>query len=280
MLVRPISAVVCPLDQKPLAAEGSSLRCEASHTFDRAREGYTNLLAVQWKGSKNPGDDAAMVAARTRFLSAGFYRPIAELAFAQLSAGSEAVADAGCGEGYYLRVIAELAAAKGGAETLELGGYDISKDAVRAAAKQRGPISYFVAGHRHPPFAPASLDALLSLFGFPDWPSFAGMLKTGGAVLAVDPGPDHLIELRKIIYPEINPAKEAKGDEATAAGFTLAAEIPLRFSFEVPSAALLADLLSMTPHGHRASAERKQALLEKERLMLTGDVVLRRWVKG
>ena len=284
MEIRPYSTIVCPIDQTPLRAEGSSLRCEKNHSFDRAREGYTNLLAVQWKGSKNPGDDADMVTARTRFLSAGLYAPIAERVVAELrplfdSEEPARVADAGCGEGYYLRTIAALAGG-GKAPLLELGGYDISKPAVRAAAKQGGPIAYFVAGHRHPPFAAGSVDALLSIFGFADWASFAGLLSEDGRVITVDSGPDHLRELREIVYPEVKETKAARFEEQAEAGFTLEAEDSLRFSFTVPSAALLADLLSMTPHGHRAPAERKKLLLERSSLALTGEVVLRRWRHG
>ncbi len=84
------------------------------------------------------------------------------------------LADAGCGEGYYLRTLAELAATSSGESTLELGAYDISKDAVKAAAKRKGPIAYFVASNRHPRFAAGSLDMLFSIFGFADLAGLRG----------------------------------------------------------------------------------------------------------
>ncbi|MBE0772565.1 SAM-dependent methyltransferase, partial [Escherichia coli] len=49
--------------------------CPAGHRFDRARQGYLNLLPVQHKKSLDPGDNAAMVEARRQFLGAGHYAP-------------------------------------------------------------------------------------------------------------------------------------------------------------------------------------------------------------
>ena len=48
--------LICPLCGKPLVREERSWRCENRHSFDIARQGYVNLLAVQQKHSLNPGD--------------------------------------------------------------------------------------------------------------------------------------------------------------------------------------------------------------------------------
>lgn len=50
----------------------------AGHRFDRARQGYLNLLPVQHKNSRDPGDNLAMVEARRDFLNAGHYAPVAK----------------------------------------------------------------------------------------------------------------------------------------------------------------------------------------------------------
>ena len=78
MSVEPFSALACPLDGDPLTPEGQTWRCPAGHSFDTARQGYVHLLPVQNKRSRDPGDSKAMVAARQRFLNAGYYQPIAE----------------------------------------------------------------------------------------------------------------------------------------------------------------------------------------------------------
>lgn len=47
-----------------------------------------------------------------------------------------------------------------------------------------------------------SLDRVLRLFGFPVYLEYARVLKPGGMLL-VEAGPEHLRELREIIYPTL-----------------------------------------------------------------------------
>ena len=136
MSITPFQALACPLDDEPLQRDGKVWRCAHGHSFDVARQGYVHLLPVQNKRSRDPGDSKQMVAARRRFLNAGHYRPIAEAVSRAALAGlpTDATAnclDAGCGEGYYLRELADAA----GEQPLALLGLDISKWAVLAAAK-------------------------------------------------------------------------------------------------------------------------------------------------
>ncbi len=76
-MITPFPALACPLDGAPLHGDGTSWRCAAGHSFDIAAQGYTHLLPVQQKRSRDPGDSKEMVAARRRFLNAGNYQPIA-----------------------------------------------------------------------------------------------------------------------------------------------------------------------------------------------------------
>ena len=96
------SALACPLDGEPLNQSGTCWRCPAGHSFDVARQGYLHLLPVQKKRSLDPGDSKDMVAARRRFLNAGFYQPIAEAVNKAVAPGAAdakplACLDAGCG---------------------------------------------------------------------------------------------------------------------------------------------------------------------------------------
>jgi 23S rRNA (guanine745-N1)-methyltransferase len=255
------------------SADGSALRCTSGHSFDRAREGYFNLLLVQHKASLDPGDSKAMVAARRRILDAHCYRPIAERLVARVAGLNPAPAtilDAGCGEGTYLNALAH---GLPGAPLLV--GIDISKWAVQAAAKRSTAAFWAVATNRHLPFAPSSIDLIVSLFGFPVWSEFARVQAPAGHVLLVDPGPDHLIELRSIIYPEVTRAAPPSLAAAQAAGYRLIDEQPLSFPIALTSAAQIADLLAMTPHDHRAPLAGRAALASHDSLALTGDVVFR-----
>ena len=94
---------MCPHCRQPLEGCESGLVCLNGHRFDRAKEGYINLLPVQHKRSKQPGDNAEMVQGRRALHQAQLYRPLAE-ALCDLVASYTDVSrllDIGCGEGYY-----------------------------------------------------------------------------------------------------------------------------------------------------------------------------------
>lgn len=98
----------CPLCHQPLSREKNSYICPQRHQFDMAKEGYVNLLPVQHKRSRDPGDSAEMIQARRAFLDAGHYQPLRDAIVAQLrerlDEKATAVLDIGCGEGYYTRI--------------------------------------------------------------------------------------------------------------------------------------------------------------------------------
>lgn len=273
--------LICPHDGAPLASRGNSLVCPRNHAFDIAREGYVNLLPVNEKASRDPGDSKEMVAARRRFLETGTYAPIADAVAARAAellaetVGKRefAILDAGCGEGYYLKHIAAALEAVAGATVVRLAGSDISKWAVRAAAKRPLPAAWTVASNKRLPFAADSIDLVLCLFGFPVWPGFAAVQPIGGHVLTADPGTDHLVEMRRIIYPVID---EATIRPATGgAGYVQISEHRVHASAHLPSQSVIADLFAMTPHAHRASAAGRAALGERPELDVTIDVLLR-----
>jgi 23S rRNA (guanine745-N1)-methyltransferase len=268
--------LACPICRSALEHAGSVLRCASGHSFDRAREGYYNLLAVQHKASIDPGDSREMVAARRQFLGAGHYGPIAARTCAivqQLVEGKKwpcSILDAGCGEGYYLEAVAGSLPAD-----ISFAGIDISKWAIRTAAKRSQRIFWAVASNRHLPFAPGSIDLILSMFGFPLWDAFAAAQPRGGQVLLVDPGPDHLIELRSVIYRQVNTTTPQSIEAALQAGYRLDDEQRLQFRVDLSSAAQIAELLTMTPHAHRAPQEGREALARLRALTVTADVVFR-----
>jgi 23S rRNA (guanine745-N1)-methyltransferase len=292
MSALPFTALACPLDGAPLQRQAVSLRCPEGHCFDLAAQGYVNLLPVQNKRSRDPGDSKEMVAARRRFLEAGHYKPIADaVAQAVLACAvpgrTLTCLDAGCGEGYYLR---QLAAAAAEARPLALAGLDISKWAVQAAAKrdlqdarsQAGAsasaapsTTWIVGSNAGLPVLPATLDRVLCMFGFPVYPEFARVLRRGGELLQVDAGPDHLRELREVIYPTLKPERPAS--RSAPPGFEHLGTDSLRFQIHVDGPAAIADLLAMTPHLYRATAEGRARAAALSALTMTVDVRLARY---
>ena len=68
----------CPSCGQALEDSDDRLLCPANHSFDRSKEGYVNLLPVQKKRSKRPGDSLEMVLGRRAVHEALLYQPLAE----------------------------------------------------------------------------------------------------------------------------------------------------------------------------------------------------------
>lgn len=271
----------CPMDATRLEQQQRSLICAQGHTFDLAKTGYVNLLPVQNKRSKDPGDSKEMVAARQTFLNQQHYYPLVKAIIDTAPAGfwqqaELSVLDAGCGEGYYLQQIGQVLAEQ--SLQPERIGLDISKWAIMAASKRDKQVSWIVGSNAALPMPEARVDGVLCLFGFPVFSEFARVLKDGGYMLLVESGEDHLIELREILYPSIHDYKATFKDGV--AGFECHSEHKLNYRFELTSQVAIQQLLSMTPHIHKASYEGREAVKALESISVTADIKLRWYGKN
>ena len=274
-MTNPLDALplVCPHDGLSLLRDRQVLRCAAGHVFDIARQGHANVLPVGRKASRDPGDSVDMVRARRNVLDSGFLAPLRDALIehpaivAALDANA-LVVDAGCGDGYYTAALAERW------PRCAMLGIDVSKHAIRMAAQRHREVAWLVASNRRLPVVPGACDLILSLFGFACWDVWAEHQRDEQCVVSVDPGPRHLIELRERIYDRVRlhapPARAA----AQAAGYRLHDERALSVERrDVP----MAQLLAMTPHGHRATPAAREQLLERPPSSMTIDVVVRTW---
>lgn len=269
--------LLCPLcdSQKLRLQTPKSLVCDAGHCFDISKRGYVNLLPVQNKRSKAPGDSEEMVQARARFLDSGAYLPIAD--FIQQSLGalvdktpldSLHILDAGCGDGYYTERLQTAFS------DVSCYGLDISKAAVDRASRRSKAINWLVASNRDVPLESSSFDVIICAFGFACYDEFARLLKPGGALLLFEAAANHLLELRQQLYPELVQKPLPSIDVALEQGFSLSTEDNTQVRIEL-NPEQLADLLVMTPHGYRAGAPDKARVLALDSLELQLDVSLR-----
>lgn len=261
------SLFVCPICGLPLGREAGRYVCGGGHSFDIAKEGYVNLLPANRQHSKAPGDDKDMTAARTRFLEGGWYGPLRyELCklIDSLSPGAPSLLDAGCGEGWYTAALAEAVAAKGG----RAAGLDLSKPAVKKAAKRCPAGEFAVASVYHLPLADGSVDVLTNCFSPLAADEFYRALKPGGKFLYVVPGPRHLWELKKTLYD--SPYENEEKREAYP-GFRYVDIVPVETRFTLPTAQAIGDLYRMTPYYWKTPKAGAERLGELERLAVTAQ---------
>ena len=245
----------CPLCASPLSRTEHNYRCPNNHSFDKAAAGYVHLLPPNKKHSANPGDDKEMVAARAAFLEKGHYAPLrnalCELAVQELkNIPAPALLDSGCGEGYYTAGVFQALSQAG--KTVRAAGVDISKFAVRRAAKKLPTEEFAVASVYHLPVADGSIDFLSNVFSPLAVEEFARVLKPGGVFCYVVPSARHLWEMKEILYPAPyeNPVKR---DDYT--GFVWEGAQQVRYTLHLEDPADIMALFGMTPYAWKTPKE-------------------------
>ena len=258
--------LLCPICGEKLNSRGSSRVCPRGHCFDVARQGYVNLLPVQFKHALHPGDTREQVLSRREFLEAGFYAPIAQTLIDTAAALniSGPVLDVGCGEGYYAARLAD-------ALHCPLTGLDISKEAVRCAAGKYKNCRWLCATASHIPVEDGAAALITSLFALTVPEEFHRVLAPGGYFLQVLAAPDHLLGLKSIIYDRLEHKEKILHPELP--GFVPVKSVPIRFSFTVEGRQVQ-NLLSMTPHVYRIARSGAERLARTERLTDEASCVL------
>lgn len=247
--------LICPVCGKPLKKTEKSFICEKGHVFDIAKEGYVNLLTGNRAGG---GDNPEMVAARRNFLGEDYYKCLRE-ALRPLVFGT--VLDACCGEGYFTQAIAESAD--------NAFAFDLSKDAVKRAAKKIKNATFFVGNIANIPVADASIDVLTHIFA-PMHEECARVLKEDGLLLQVVPGKRHLWQMKQALYEK---PYENDNSSNLPPCFRITEEIRVTDIITV-SHERLGDLLKMTPYGYKTSEAATKKFLELPQLKTEIDFII------
>ncbi|MDP9695947.1 UNVERIFIED_ORG: 23S rRNA (guanine745-N1)-methyltransferase [Arthrobacter globiformis] len=261
---------VCRQDLQPVGDGGTgrvrALACRERHSFDAARQGYFNMLVG--KGTAFESDTAEMVAARSAFLDAGHYRPLAEAlaraAEPALNGPAPTVLDSGTGTGHYLRAVLDYlgdhlthrehedgAGGMDGAAGVAAVGLDISKFALRRAAKLNPEAINLVGDVWQPlPLPDAAVDVVTVVFAPRNAAEFARVLKPTGRLIVVTPRAGHLGEIAsRAGMLGIDPVKDERLADALAGRFSPLStqDIDVNLSLSPQD---VANLALMGPAGH------------------------------
>ena len=234
----PRAALLCPVRgcPQPLTWGQTQAICPSGHCFDRAKSGYYNLLQVQERRSKHPGDSKAAVQARRRSLGRGLGESLRDALGDRIGAwglaGDGLILDAGCGEGYYMQALCQRFGFEG-------WGVDISTPAIEAAARAYPRANWVVANADRPmPFADGCFQLITSITARKNPAEFHRLLGNGGRLLVAVAHEDDQKELRGALFGEL--------PESDRAGATVAAFEP-RFTLE--DEAVVSSRVTLDPDG-------------------------------
>ncbi len=261
----------CPICLTALSLLNKTYRCENNHCYDVAKEGYVNLLPVQHKHSKDPGDNADMVNARRAFLDKGFYQPLIDKLLSLYKKHADItlpIFDAGCGEGFYTHQYKT--------DNNQVYGIDISKSAVKIAAKRYKDSSFSVGTLSQLPFNDSEMGWINSIYAPILEEEFSRVLHSNGYLITVTPAEKHLIELKSLIYID---AKEHDTSKDPIEHLTLVSEEKLNYTMNFTAPSDMLNLLSMTPFAFKASTEVIDELKNKIEFNCQADFLIRLYKK-
>lgn len=241
--------LVCPVCGGSLRLQERSLVCEARHSFDLAKQGYVNL----YRGKPINEYTKESFRERQTILEKGMYAHLLEeiCDFLRKTYGPDAaevpgidgnpakkvLLDAGCGEGYYTREIAQRLG-----EKLELYGTDLSRDSIQLAAgtaNGMGPgpadIKWFVSDISKLPVGDGSCDVVLDIFTSANYQEFQRVLASDGYLVKIIPGEGHVKELREAAKDQLfhKEYKERKGAAVFGEHFDVVLQKTVSRTFEV-----------------------------------------------
>ena len=273
--------LTCPICETSLTLSSNSLICNNNHCFDYSKEGYINLLPPQHKKTKDPGDNKEMIRCRKDFLQVGYYEFLApeitsiisqflpekqDIEPIEKTKSCIYFLDSGCGEGYFTSHIKSIIESKSN-YNIEYYGMDISKEAVKLAAKRNKEINWFVASSNNIPVANNSLDIVLKINAPLNFEKLKIRLSSNAIIISVSPGKNHLEKLRETMYlkPLVHKLEE------TPDGFTLLHQKEIEKQMTIPNQQDINNLFRMTPYYWNSSPLVKQKVAELNELKTTAS---------
>lgn len=259
--------IICPVCGEDLTDGGKSYTCKNGHCFDKAKEGYVNLLTSSHKNGSLIGDNRDMALNRRDFLTKGYFDALVKGLVSFINETDlqiPTIADICCGEGYYGDKIK--------AETdCDMLGFDLSKEMVRLAAKRKNGITYFVGNLARIPVKDKSVDISLHLFAPFHEKEFSRITKDGGYIVSVVAGENHLFELKELLYD--TPYKNDEEPPETE-NLTLIEKRKITAKVHLESNSDIMALFKMTPYYYHTKDEDKAKLSGINEMDMTTEFVM------
>ena len=195
----------CPLCGGAFSRKDNSLVCEKRHTYDIARQGYVNFVP----GQKEMFYKKELFESRAKVFEAGVYAPVVERLSEAINrlvpTQKPVLLDAGCGEGYYTKAVCP-------GREIERIGFDLSKDAVKLAARGPKTAMFFAADLKNIPVKDHCAHVLLDIFTPANYSEFARVLVPDGLVMKLAPRSGYLKELRTLAGDRLRHQEYDGGD--------------------------------------------------------------------
>lgn len=262
-----MTEIICPVCGESLIESDRSYTCEKGHCFDKAKEGYVNLLTSSHKPGSLIGDNRDMALNRRDFLTKGYFDALVGgiISFIkEMALPRPTIADICCGEGYYGdRIKGEI--------DCDMLGFDLSKEMVRLAAKRKNGITYFVGNLARIPVKDKSVDISLHLFAPFHEKEFSRITKDGGYIISVVAGENHLFELKELLYD--TPYKNDEKPPETI-NLTLSEKRKITAKVHLSSNEDIMALFKMTPYYYHTKDEDKAKLADINEMDITTEFVM------
>lgn len=261
----------CPFCRLPLHRHEASggAYCDKKHHFDRAPEGYLDL--IPGKHPPSEGESRALMRARRHWLEQGALNPLADALAALLPAEHGELIVLGAGEGYLCRALAARRS------DWHYAGIERARNAVFAAAKAQPEAAFVLADPKQAPLQAGSAMALLrEVDNKTKLTELPTLLAPGGLLILISQGPRHHWQLRSHINPDAkeHPPLWPKLDE-------LENRVQQRCHFEVTLDRSERELmLAISPLAWRASNQSRHDYLQEGEPRLEHDYLISLWQRA
>lgn len=250
----------CPICMTQLYNSGGAMICKEAHSFDISREGYVNLLPAHHRKTAAPGDEPGMVQARRRFMEKGHYSPLVMALREQIAAvgKSDSLVDLGCGEGFFTNAFTS--------EIPQVYGIDVSKAAIKTASKRYKSLKLAVGNTTKLPILDNTFE-IATLILAPFSSDIERIIHLGGRMLRVSPGPNHLRELKQLVYRNFQSHKRAILEIPNLKHIS---QRRIEFDLQLDKQSRI-DLIDMTPMKYRVEPAMKSQAISSDQMMIASD---------